>query len=253
MTHATERVRRMTTFSVVERIRAIEPHPDPKIERLDVIELTSGVRLVTGKHYRVGDLGIYIRPGALIPGWLAEQLWLVGRKRAHAWFEVREIPIGLGDGIKVSSPGLWCGQFYKHDTSAESLEHFADMEAAGGVVCTRGDDQSWIAWPFWRTEWREGFTLDGSPRHHRSGRAAKGHSPMIGGIQRVHAHVAQFEEHRLVKPEVAAKTTDDGHQERSSARRWAGHRARLLPLMQAQPYSVLRRAVSGATPAVGST
>ena len=237
MTNRTERIRRTTTFAVVERLRAIEPHPDPRIERLEIVELTSGVRLVTGKHYRAGDLGIYIRPGALIPGWLAEQLWLVGRKRAHAWFEVREIPIGLGDGIKVNSPGLWCGQFYKHDTSAESLEHFADMAAAGGVVGMRGEQEGWISWPYWRLEWREGFTLDGhlgiveaiEPEH------VIRHNPAFTARVRQTRPRSSVEEHRLVKPEVAAKTTEV-----------VGPALRGLADASAVE-------ASGATPAVGST
>ncbi len=207
MTNHTDRIRRMTTFAVVERIRAIAPHPDPRIERLEIVELTSGVRLVTGKHYRAGDLGIYIRPGALIPGWLAEQLWLVGRKRAHAWFEVREIPIGLADGVKVNSPGLWCGQLYKHDTSTESLEHFGDMAAAGGVVGTRGDQEGWISWPYWRLEWREGFTLDGHLGIVEAEEQPRGtrHDSRFTARSRPRSSV---EERRLVKPEVAAKTTE---------------------------------------------
>lgn len=199
MTNQTDRIRRNTTFAVVERIRDIEPHPDPKIERLEVIVLTSGVKLVTGKHYRIGDRGVYLRPGCLIPGWLAEQLWLVGKKRAIAWFEVRSIPIGVDDGIKVQSPGLWCGEWYRNDTSPESAVKAEEMlppslaltEAAWGLIANAGggdwtkesaewreaavrwrrdyfialgkavDGNGFLHWPFWREEWKEGFTLDG--------------------------------------------------------------------------------------------
>jgi hypothetical protein len=166
MTNQTDRIRRNTSFSVVLHIRDIRPHPDPVIQRLELLDLSNGVTLVTGKHYRAGDRGIYIRPGCLIPGWLAEQLWLVGKKRAHAWFEVRSIPIGFGDGVRVESPGLWCGQFYKHDTSAESLQHWSEMRQAGGAI-GRGttrvppEDMDWIEWPFWREGWVNGNMLDG--------------------------------------------------------------------------------------------
>lgn len=157
MTNQTDRIRRNTTYSVVERIRAIHQHPDTRVERLEIIELTSGVRLVTGRHYRVGDRGVYLRPGCLIPGWLAEQLWLVGKKRALAWFEVRSIPIGILDGPKVESPGLWCGEWYRDDKTEESLDKAVQMMKDGATV----DGEGFIHWIFWREEWKEGFCLDG--------------------------------------------------------------------------------------------
>lgn len=157
MTSDSHRLRRMTTFAIVERVARIRPHRDPRITGLEVLILTNGVQLVTGKHYREGDLGIYLRPGCLIPGLLAEQLWLVGKKRAAAWFEVRAMPIGIHDApdeLKEDSLGLWCGEWYMNDKTAESATKAAEF---GSEL----DAQGFIHWRFWRPEWQPGHTIDG--------------------------------------------------------------------------------------------
>lgn len=156
------RLRRMTTFAVVERIKAIRPHKDPRINALEVLTLTNDVQLVTGKHYRVGDLGIYLRPGCLIPGLLAEQLWLVGKKRAISWFEVKAMPMGIHDApddLKEMSLGLWAGEWYKHDKSAESMVKAQEIIAAD--VLDGQDAEGFLRWHFWRPDWTEGYCLDG--------------------------------------------------------------------------------------------
>lgn len=150
-----------TNYAHVLRIKDIEPHPNPEVERLEVIVLSNGTKLVTGKHYRIGDLGIHLMPGAAIPGWLAEQLWLVGKKRATAWFEVRTLELK-----GTVSPGLWCGRFYKNDTSQESVRHWQEMKERSDVYASevKGDTvdaEGFIRWPFWRDHWTEGYTLDG--------------------------------------------------------------------------------------------
>lgn len=139
------------SFAVVRRIVAIEPHPDPERTRIEVIELDDGTKLVTGKHYRAGLLGIHLKPGCLIPGWLAEQLWLVGKKRAKEWFEVRSITI-----VGVESPGLFCGAEYLKDASIESEWRYRDLESQGG----RQLEEGWITWPAWRESWHPGIELD---------------------------------------------------------------------------------------------
>jgi tRNA-binding EMAP/Myf-like protein len=140
--------------AVVGRIMAIASHPNA--DRLEVIKVAfnedpgSDVMLVTGKHYRVGDLGVWLRPGAWIPGWLAFDLWMVGKERATQPFEVREIPIR-----GVVSPGLWCGQWYRKDKSKESRLRWDDIQRGGGRVV-----DGWIEWNRWGPAWKVGDTVD---------------------------------------------------------------------------------------------
>jgi hypothetical protein len=193
-------------LAVVTRILEVTPHPDPIATRTEVIHILvppglcadcpppapgepQGGRgaaqpLVTGKHYRAGDLGVWLRPGGYIPGYLARSLWMVGKKRANDWFEVRSIPIGPPGGtVKVESPGLWCGMYYQTDNSAESHEHAKEMLEQGGVEVHRNavgevwtpefstdydlrptpppeGFTPWIRWPYWKARWQVGDVLD---------------------------------------------------------------------------------------------
>lgn len=147
------------SLAIVGYITNIEPHPNA--DRLEIIEVlhaelgppgadAPSVRLVTGKHYRIGDFGVWLRPGAWIPGWLARELWLVGKERAAQPFEVREIEIR-----GVNSPGLWCGQWYRTDSSKESRLR-ADERALGGGKVVDG----WIGWERWDLHWGLGDAVD---------------------------------------------------------------------------------------------
>jgi hypothetical protein len=135
-------------LAVVEKITEIRRHPNA--DRLELIRF-GDVLLVTGKHYRVGDLGVWLKPGAQIPGWLARELWLVGVQRANDPFIVHEIPIR-----GVASPGLWCGQWYRNDSSKESVLHAEDRALGGGTVSADG----WIGWGHWNPDWRLGDYVD---------------------------------------------------------------------------------------------
>ena len=172
------------SLAVVGKVIDIRPHLDPEVTRLEVLSVAfrknpdkseQVIDLVTGKHYRVGQLGIWVRPGAWIPGWLAMELWLVGKKRSKSWFEVRSINIR-----GVESPGLFCGQIYMKDGSDASAIRYAELEAHGGVV-----GEGWIHWPYWRIEWQLGDVLD----------------DYLGVVPTCPR--SSVEEQRLVKPEVA--------------------------------------------------
>lgn len=152
-------------YATVQRIESIRPHPDETRTKIEVIKLrreaSDGVELVTGKHYRVGLLGIYLKAGCWIPGWLAEDLWLVGKKRGNEPFEVRSINI-----FGVESPGLFCGAEYMNDGSEASAERYKKLEKEGGraIGTNRQDGKhqgDWITWPRWRSHWTEGMVLDG--------------------------------------------------------------------------------------------
>lgn len=139
------------SLAIVGRIVDIMPHPNA--DRVEVITIRYNddcagcdVRLVTGKHYRVGDPGVWLRPGAVIPGWLAYQLWMVGKKRAEENFVVRDMPIR-----GVPSPGLWVGQWYRNDSSKESVLRAEELERGGGRVV-----DGWIEWVRWNPAWRPG-------------------------------------------------------------------------------------------------
>lgn len=145
-------------FAIVQRIESIRPHPDPTRTKIEVIKLGLGDELVTGKHYRAGLLGIYLSAGCWIPGWLAEDLWLVGKKRSNEPFEVRSINI-----FGVESPGLFCGAEYMTDGSEASAERYKKLEKEGGER-KRLEGAAmfdWITWPRWRSHWQEGMVLDG--------------------------------------------------------------------------------------------
>lgn len=215
---------REKALAVVTRILKVEPHPDPTATRTEVIHVLippglcencpppppgepqggrgAAQQLVTGKHYRAGDLGVWLRPGGYIPGWLARSLWMVGKARANAWFEVRSIPIGPPGGtVKVESPGLWCGMYYQTDTSRESHEHYEEMREQGGVevwrnsagelwegLGQRAEFTPWIRWPYWKARWQVGDVLDDhlgvlsfDPRAIRTMIAEVHHSQLLEG------------------------------------------------------------------------
>lgn len=117
-------------FATVHRIAKVEPHPNPDVLRLEVVTLKSGVVLVTGKHYRAGDLGVFIRAGCMIPGWLAASMWH-GNKQS--WFTVSE-----REYFGVKSAGLLAGAVWRVDADSE-----------------------FEPWDRWEERWKEGHTLDG--------------------------------------------------------------------------------------------
>src|SRR6266568_4340872 len=89
----------------IVRIRGIDVHPDA--DRLVILRLNVGVDVVAGPHYEEGQLGVYIPAPVIIPGWLAEDLWMV--KKGDRWVVV-EPRIMRG----VPSPGIFCGQRWRN-------------------------------------------------------------------------------------------------------------------------------------------
>jgi hypothetical protein len=129
----------LAVVSVISRIR---PHPDA--DRLEIMTFpfwAGEVDLVVGKHYRAGDEGMWLRPGAILPGWLARQLWM---PTVDDEFEVRAM-----DMRGVHSPGLWCGRWYRNDSgvpsrlNSKSRAQGADREVDG-----------WLHWGPWDPDWR---------------------------------------------------------------------------------------------------
>jgi hypothetical protein len=143
-------------YGEVGQILKIVDHPNAdNLEIIKVITSDMAVQLVTGKHYREGDLGIWIPPGMRISGWLANDLWLVGKKRRSEEFEVREIEIR-----GVPSPGLWVGCWYRKDKSKESAirasDHFYFF-----YFGTQVDSEGFIKWPWWDDSWKVGSVIVG--------------------------------------------------------------------------------------------
>jgi hypothetical protein len=165
-------------LAIVARIFDVRPHPNA--DRLEIIRVSWGfpcVDLVTGKHYREGDLGVCLRPGALIPGWLAHDLWLVGKNRSDQPFIVRDIEIR-----GVASPGLWAGQWYRNDSSKESRLRADELARGGGEIV-----DGWISWARWNPSWKPGDVVDAE-------------------LEVIPAHVAQSEEHLVGNQEVAGSS-----------------------------------------------
>jgi len=139
------------SLAIVSSIAHIEPHPNADRLEIIFIKVPPGLQqLVTGKHYRSGDLGVWLKPGALIPGWLAHDLWLVGKNRSDQPFIVREIEIR-----GVASPGLWAGQWYRNDSTKESKLRADELSRGGGE--TR---DGWISWARWNRSWIPGQSVD---------------------------------------------------------------------------------------------
>jgi tRNA-binding EMAP/Myf-like protein len=151
----------------VTTIQSITKHPNA--DRLDVLKVSLIIpfhnstninlrfQLVTGKHYKEGDQGIWLLPGAVIPGWLAYDLWLVGKTKASDKdysFTVKQIPIR-----GVESCGLWIGKYYQVDTSQESHDHAKELLEHGGTEVVR-QGQSWITPSYWNPEWKTGDIVD---------------------------------------------------------------------------------------------
>lgn len=124
------------SLSVVGEIIAIIPHPNVEVTRIEIIRVLfkenstlQDIDLVTGKHYAVGQLGVWIKPGAWMAGWLAEEMWQGGKK---SWFQVQE-----RNYFGIRSPGLFAGETYRK---------------APGLPTE--------PWKYWQSRWRVGDELD---------------------------------------------------------------------------------------------
>jgi hypothetical protein len=60
------------------RIANLQNHVSKKGKEFQTFE-AGGYKLVTGKHYKEGQLGIVIPPGAILPNNILEDMWLKGR------------------------------------------------------------------------------------------------------------------------------------------------------------------------------
>lgn len=65
---------------IIVQIKRIDPHPDA--HSLDQIYFDVDGQeqmLVTGRHYNVGGLGIFIPVGSMVPDKLLKEMWLEGK------------------------------------------------------------------------------------------------------------------------------------------------------------------------------
>lgn len=108
----------------IVRIRGIDVHPNA--DRLVILRLNTGVDLVSGPHYEEGMTGVYIDAPALLPGWLAEDLWMV--KKGDRW-----VPLEARIMRGVPSPGVFAGHKWRNSP-----------------------DRPWQAWAPWRDRWKIG-------------------------------------------------------------------------------------------------
>lgn len=122
--------------AVVCRLQSVEPHPNA--DKLEVVRFSlptvwrkgepNAVQCVTGPHYKAHTEGVWFRPGAMLPGWLMEEMWL---GKGIKTFEVRSFPIRgeLSDGI------------------------FA------GSVWRKTPDAEFERWRFWKSNWTPGLDV----------------------------------------------------------------------------------------------
>jgi tRNA-binding EMAP/Myf-like protein len=142
----------------VVEINEIVPHPNA--DRLEILQLArpdpvQGAwfeQIVAGKHYAKGSRGVYLPPGCILPGWLAEDMWLVGFGNANRWFTI-ESKVMRG----VPSPGLFAGEWYMKDRGDEqSVRRYAKLREAGATMLTTTDNKEWLRWPMWQSRWKVG-------------------------------------------------------------------------------------------------
>jgi len=170
-------------LAVVCQIANITTHPDA--DKLELVTLRRPnphpvatddtylyVTVVTGPHYRIGQLGIHVAPGSLMPGYLAEESWLVGRGGSYRWYFVQTKTMR-----GVPSPGVFLGQWYRKDADDQrSVDRFELQRSSlcqirgdiGGPLCCiqtadhEGDHQwvpdtsQWTKWRCWRDHWKLG-------------------------------------------------------------------------------------------------
>lgn len=110
--------------AIVTSIMTVDKHPDA--DRLDVVMLANGLKVVTGEHYGPGEQCVFIDAGSIIPGWLAEDMWMVKKGRKEVLVEERIIR-------GVTSKGIIAGKRYQKNRE-RPLE----------------------PWPMWREWWQRG-------------------------------------------------------------------------------------------------
>lgn len=110
------------------RVEELLPHPDA--HSLELLVLSNGVTVVVGRHYEQGQLGVYVPGGHAIPGWLAEESWMV---KKGDWLLV-EPRVMRG----VPSPGIFLGERYR-----KTPEH------------------PWEPWAMWRPRFAVGDDITG--------------------------------------------------------------------------------------------
>ena len=143
--------------AIVCQVINIEPHPNA--DRLELIHVSWPVRvessssllespavvaatfvpfeterIVTGPHYRIGQLGVYIAAGQQIPGWLAKELWMVGAANTEPL-----IPVVAKNMRGITSPGVFCGSAFQNDRTSP-----------------------WQTWDHWNPDWRVGQDVSAS-------------------------------------------------------------------------------------------
>jgi hypothetical protein len=151
----------IATEKLANRVRIVEVtslEAHPNADRLDVLTLWDGQmvdgwmvksRLVTGKHYREGQLGVLIPVGAILPGPLAVDMWLWGAKPDKPW------TVGAKDMRGIRSAGLFSGREYRVDPNdPRSVERYAqNMNPADSYVDLAS---GWLKWGMWNDAWQLG-------------------------------------------------------------------------------------------------
>lgn len=120
--------------AIVVRLETVTPHPNA--DRLDVLRFAIPidyrvygclmVTLVAGKHYKKGKEGVWFTPGAILPGYMADEMWV-----GHKPFEVRDFPVR-----GVQSQGLFAGSIWR-----KTPEH------------------PYEPWRFWKSSWKAGVDV----------------------------------------------------------------------------------------------
>jgi hypothetical protein len=94
---------------LVCKITNLQDHISEQGKEFQTFE-AGGYKLVTGKHYKEGQLGIVIPPGTVLPDNILEDMWLKGRLAGK-----KRNRVVAKQMFGMQSEAIFYGQEYEHN------------------------------------------------------------------------------------------------------------------------------------------